>query len=66
MKEKLLERRSNLVTDKRNLENSSKALYFVYDACIGFNDLVLGREYTSIIVRHIDKEIQEIDKKLGI
>ena len=66
MKEELLLRRSELVTDKGNLQNSSKSLYLAYDGCTGFKDLICGREYIGIILLHIDKEIQEIDNKLGI
>lgn len=66
MKEELLLRRSKLVTDKGNLQNAYKALYFVYDGCTSFKDLIYGKEYIDIIFLHIDKEIQEIDNKLGI
>ena len=65
-KEELLLRRSELVIDKENLQNSSKSLYFVYDGCTSFKHLICGREYIPVILSYIKEEIQKIDDEFGI
>lgn len=65
-KEELLEKRHQFTEDKGNLEVSTKSLYFVYEGCSSFRDLINGNKYIPVILSYIEEEIQKIDDKLGI